>query len=198
VDRILAAAGDRVITWSEALEEAMYHAFLDDQEPPVWSPQDPAAAPEWRSTVSRMADQALLEREQTLVPFSFDDDAEVQRRLDEIRRRFPDGAAYGTALARYGLTEEKLRRRLAREVRLLQFVDYSLRPQAQISGERVETYYNQTFLPQWRQQQEAREAPPLSDVRERIVEILVQQEINRRFDDWLQELRRRAKIQTWP
>ncbi|HEY7679162.1 MAG TPA: hypothetical protein VIC04_01495, partial [Terriglobia bacterium] len=62
VDRILAVAGNRVITWSAARAEANYQAFRDGREPPLWAGPASATSDEARQIVSRLVDQALLEQ----------------------------------------------------------------------------------------------------------------------------------------
>lgn len=198
VDRILATVGDRVITWSELLEEERYQAFLSNKPPPSRDPADAARAGQVRPLLERIIDQALLERERNLSPFSFEDSGEARRRLEEIQNGYPGPQAYRDALARYGMTEEELLGRLAREVSALRFTDYSLRPRVQIAPERIESYYRQILLPQWSAREADRPAPPLSDVRDEIQEILVQQEINSLLDGWFQEMRRRAAIRVLP
>jgi hypothetical protein len=59
-------------------------------------------------------------------------------------------------------------------------------------------YYESTLLPQLaRNNQEADTAtgpPSVDEVREQIQEILVQHEIDQRLEEWLQRLRRSARI----
>ena len=73
------------------------------------------------------------------------------------------------------------------------FVEYRLRPQVSLDPAQVERYYNETLVPALRRQGQA-EAPALSEVREAIEEILVQQEISRRLEEWLRELREQVTV----
>ena len=73
------------------------------------------------------------------------------------------------------------------------FVEYRLRPQVSLDLAQVERYYNETLVPELRRQEQT-EAPALSEVRESIEEILVQQEISRRLEEWLRELREHVAV----
>jgi len=192
VDRILAVVGTRVITWSDVLAETNYQAFLGGQEPvtPDKSlPRDPI--------LSRLIDQRLLEQERDALPLSFPDEGEAGRRLEEIRQRFPEPEAYQRALARYRLTEADLVARLEREANLMAFVERRLRPQVRLNPAEVEHYYSETLTPELRRQGQSA-VPPLAEVRERIEQVLTEQEINRRLDEWLRDLRERRGIKILP
>ncbi len=188
VDRIVAVADGRVITWSATLAEANYQAFRDGQ--------DPLATLEGKSLekiVSQMMDRELLEKEKEISLFSPPDNRADNRNLEEIRKQFPNPESYQKALARYKLTEAELVQHLAQENSILAFIDYRLRSQVRLAPETVETYYRDNLLPQLHERGHP-EAPPLTEVRGQIEQVLIQQEINLRLEEWLQELRKRAQI----
>ena len=207
VDRVVAAVGNRMISWSDLLAEADYQAFLAGQLPQEpKEPQEPMESDRkeslrqeslrqesLRPVLSRLIDQVLLEQSRDTFPFSPPENGETQGRLEEILKRFADPEAYRKALAQHKLTEAELVRRLEREANLMAFVEYRLRPQVSLDPAQVERYYNETLVPELRRQGQA-EAPALSEVRESIEEILVQQEISRRLEEWLRELRERVAV----
>ena len=191
VDRTLAVVGDRVVTWSDVMAEANYQAFLNGGQPP-----DPAALDRkenWQPVLSRLIDQALLAQAQEAFPFAPAENGEAKRRLEEVRKQFPDGEAYRDALVRCKLREAELVSRLERETNLMAFVDYRLRPQVQLSSEEMEEYYRETLAPELRRQGQ-QDVPPLAEVRDQIEQILTQGKINRLLEQWLQDLRRRAAV----
>ena len=195
VDRVLAVAGNRVITWSDMLAEARYQAFLLGQEPPASSELERKEARE--PMLSRLIDQRLLEQERDALPLFSPDEGEAKRRLEEIQRRFPSVDAYRQALARYRITEAELRERLAREANLMAFIERRLRPQVRLDPAEVERYYQETLAPELRRQGQT-VIPPLPDVREKIEPVLAEQEMNRRLDEWLRDLRQRKKAKILP
>lgn len=191
VDRLVAVVGNRILAWSDVVREARYQAFLNGKEPPnaLPLPAKETLAP----LLGRLMDQSLLEQARTAFPFSPPQNGQTERRLEEIRKRFPNADAFQKALAECGLTEADLIARLSEEEDLMAFIEYRLRPQIQIAPAEIVRYYNDTLLPQLRQEGQ-NEAPPLSEVQESIEQVLVQQEMDRRLEEWLQELRGRAAI----
>ena len=192
-------AGATVITWRSVLEEANYQAFRQNMEPVQWKPSDPVSAPDFREVLNKMIDQTLLEQELKRSPFApAGGSSDIQDQIQMVERKFPDGAAYHSALERYHLTEEKLAERLTRESILFAFVDATLRAQARPTDEQVQSYYQTTLLPELRQQNGASAIPALEDVRGQIEEILIQKQLDTLLEQWLDQLRHGAKIDIWP
>ena len=195
VDRILAVVGTRVITWSDVVAETNYQAFLGGREPPP-TPDLTAREPN-EPILSKLIDQRLLEQERDALPLSFLEEGDTGRRREEIRQRFPEPEAYRQALARYRLTEVELTERLEREVNLMAFIERRLRPQVRLDPARVESYYTEILVPELRRQGQSA-VSPLSEVREKIEQVLTEQEINRRLEEWLRDLRARRAIKLLP
>lgn len=193
-------AGATVITWSGVLEEANYQAFRRNLEPLQWKPADPASAPQFRELLDKMIDQTLLAQELKHSPFApAGGSSDIQDQIKLVEKKFPDAAAYRSALARYRLTEDKLAERLTRESILFAFVDSTLRPQARATDEQIESYYQTTLLPELRRQNGASATvPALEDVRAQIEEILVQKQLDSLLEQWLKQLRSGAQIEIWP
>lgn len=205
VDRIVAvmdgglsgesSTAGQIITWSAAYEEACYLALQSGAEPPHWPATQSAASDEIRGVVSRLIDQNLLLQALNRSPFAPSSETDVRSRTQGIAKRFPDPQSFRDALARYHLTEAALSRRLERESLIMAFVDSTLRPDVNISSDEIESYYQRTLVPELRLRGQAGEIPPVEEFRDRIQEILVQQEMDRRLEQWLGQLRRNARIE---
>lgn len=195
VDRMVAVAGDRVITWSDLVAEARYQAFLGNEEPPG---AEELARPEIRELIlTRLIERRLLEQDRDVLPFVPPDDSETDQKLDELRLKFPSLAAYRQALMRARLSEADLRERLERETNIMAFVDLRLRPQVRLDALETELYYLETFEPELRRQGQS-EIPPLAEVRGRIEEILAERQMNQRLELWLRDLRARMGVRILP
>lgn len=199
VDRMVAVAGNRVITWSDVMAEARYEAFLLGREPP---PPDDLARPDAREPIlsklfSKLIDQRLLEQDRDALPFSSPDESETQRRLEEVRRRFPSPEAYRQALALHRLSEAELIEHLEQETNLMVFVERRLRPQVRLDPGETERHYQETFAPELRQREQAA-IPPLAEVRKEIEGVLAEQQMNRRLEQWLGDLRARMGVKILP
>lgn len=124
----------------------------------------------------------------------------VQARLQEIRTELPicirqnciSDAGWKTFLAAHALTEQRVEAYLRYRLEILNFIEQRFRQGVQISEQQIETYYHDALLPQY----SAGEAvPPLAQVSSRIQEILLQQQVNDLFDNWLANLRQQGDVE---
>lgn len=117
--------------------------------------------------------------------------------LKSVREKFSDPTAYRKALTSLGMTEPQVLQRLELYERTLQMINNRLRPAAVPDPNEVDTYYKNTFVPEYAK---AHGGPPpsLDNVREQIREILVQKKMNGLLDNWLDRLKstHRVTIQT--
>ena len=125
---------------------------------------------------------------------------EVDSRLSEIRNELPacvrencaTEAGWSAFLTAHGLTAAQVERYLRYRLEILHFIEQRFRQGIQISQQQIADYYTNTLLPQYR----AGEAVPLLDkVAPRIEEILLQQQVNVLFDDWLANLRKQGDVE---
>lgn len=77
------------------------------------------------------------------------------------------------------------------------YIDLRFRPFVDVPGEEIEKYYKEVFCPEWKKVSE-QEVPALSEVQEKIRPILVEGKIRVQLDRWIEELRQKAEIQTFP
>jgi len=126
--------------------------------------------------------------------------AEIAARLKEIRSQLPvcvrancaSEAGWKAFLADHGLTERRVEAYLRYRMEILRFIEQRFRPGIRITRAQVETYYRDTLLPQYA----AGEAvPPLREVAPRIEEILLEQQVNVLFDQWLDNLRKQGDVE---
>jgi hypothetical protein len=126
--------------------------------------------------------------------------AEVNARLHEIRAEVPicvrqdcaSDAGWKAFLAAHGLTAERVEAYLRYRLEILRFIEQRFRQGIQISPQQIETYYHDTLLPQYAP---GETIPPLEQVAPRIQEILLQQQVNMLFDNWLTNLRQQGDVE---
>jgi len=126
--------------------------------------------------------------------------AEVDARLAEVRKELPtcarencaSDAGWKTFLAAHGLTQERVTAYVRYRVEILRFIEQRFRQGIRISPQEIETYYRGTLLPQYAK---GEAIPPLDKVSPRIEEILLQQQVNALFDDWLTNLRTQGEVE---
>jgi hypothetical protein len=126
--------------------------------------------------------------------------AEVDARLKEIRNEIPACVRENCAtepgwkafLAAHGLTQERVLAYSRYRIEILRFIEQRFRQGIQIPQQDIQTYYNETLLPQYAK---GESIPPLEQVAPRIQEILLQQRVNVLFDGWLENLRKQGEIE---
>jgi hypothetical protein len=125
---------------------------------------------------------------------------EVNARLHEIRAELPicvrqncaSDAGWKAFLAAHGLTAERVEAYLRYRLEILRFIEQRFRQGIQISPQQIETYYHESLVPQYAS---GETVPPLDQVTPRIQEILLQQQVNELFDNWLTDLRRQGDVE---
>ncbi len=126
--------------------------------------------------------------------------AEVDARLSQIRRQLPSCVrshcstpeGWKAFLAVHDLTQDRVEAYLRYRVEILRFIEQRFRQGINIQPQEIETYYTHTLLPQY---PKGEAIPPLDQVSARIQEILLQQQVNVLFDDWLSNLRTQGNIE---
>ena len=125
---------------------------------------------------------------------------EVDARLDELRKQLPacvhqkcaSDAGWKAFLTAHGLTPDRVGTYLRYRLEILSFIEQRFRQGIQISPQQIETYYHDTLLPQYTP---GEAVPPLDQVAPRIQEILLQQQVNVLFDNWLTNLRKQGDVE---
>ena len=92
----------------------------------------------------------------------------------------------------HGLTPERVEAYLRYRLEILSFIEQRFRQGIQISQQQIETYYHDTLLPQYAP---GETIPPLDQVAPRIQEILLEQQVNVLFDNWLNNLRQQGDVE---
>ncbi|HTZ97972.1 MAG TPA: SurA N-terminal domain-containing protein [Terriglobales bacterium] len=193
LDAIAATVNGHIILLSDWQDALRYEALIAGRQPNQTSPADRKAS------LDRLIDQELLQEQMHASNFQHASQAEVDQRIQEIRTQFPDATSdsvWQANLARYGFDSRTLKQHVALDLDLLRLVDERLRPKVSIDSRTIESYYNQTLLPELRQSG-AKEVS-LSEVSPKIKELLTQQKVNELLEAWLVNLRSGSQIQTEP
>ena len=191
LDRIVATVNSHIILQSEWQEAVRYEAFVGGRS------IDQSRAGDFKAALDHLIDQELLREQMRSSGFPHASSEEVEKSIQEIRKKYPDAeseAGWQAVLGRYGLTENEVKRRVALQVDLMGLVDARLRPNIVIDSKSIESYYNQELLPQLRKSGAAQ--VPLADVTPKIKELLTQQKMNQMLVAWLQDLRSGSRIRT--
>ena len=194
IDRVLARVDQRVILASEIKDEIRL-SVLDPNRvgQGVLTPQ---------GALDQLISRALIEQQisqedaEAAVPSQKDMDA----RLEDLRKQLPacvhencaSDAGWKAFLTAHGLTPARVDAYLTYRVEILRFIETRFRPSIRIAEPEIENYYRNTLLPQYAP---GEAVPTLEQVSARIEEILLQQQVNILFDQWLTNLRRQGDVE---
>jgi hypothetical protein len=190
VDRMVAVVNKRVILDSELDQAARVEFLLQGK------PIENLTAVDRAAVLERLIDRSLLD--QQIVNGAMLDPApeELAAKIKEVRERMPGAAAdegWSAVLAAYGLTQQDVEEQLTSQSRTLRFIDLRFRGLVRVEKDAIATYYQDRFLPEVRKRHVTE--PKLSEVSDKIEQILVEQRIDDLLNSWLETLRVQAHIE---
>ena len=183
LDRTLALVGGQPITLSDA--RAAVALGLVDAGPA-------AAAGDQARVTGLLIDRELMLREVQRYAPSAPPDAAVEARLDDLRRGFPDSAAFTRALEVHGFTDLRLRAWLHDDLRTVAYLAQRFASASTPSDAEISSAYARSRAEFDRSGLTADQAAAL--LRERLVAARRAELIS----DWLSDLRRRTDVVVLP
>jgi len=188
VDRVVASIGASAITDAEIEAEYRFEMFLDGKAAP--------SGPD-RATLERVRDRLIAQRllaEQAAAEGTEPEDPPPSNEaLDEVRQKFASPQAYQAALRSLGMDEQQVAARLAEQAKMLQMIEKRFRPSASPERAEIETYYRETFCPEFARRSKA-PPPPLAEVENKIRDILVEKKIDGLLEAWLEEMKSSQRV----
>jgi peptidyl-prolyl cis-trans isomerase SurA len=194
LDRVVAVVNNHAILMSD-LDEDIRLSVLD---PSV----NGRTTPTRQRALEQLINRTLIEQQirQEDVPAIATTAAEVQARLEQMRKELPacvredcaSAAGWKRFLAGHDLTVAQVEVYLHNRLEILNFIEARFQQGIHIAPQEIADYYNKTLLPQY---PAGETAPPLKEVAPRIEEILLQQQVNVLFDDWLKSLYQQGDIE---
>ena len=187
IDRIVAIVNGDLVLESDVDEEERFTRLYP------YGMDDTKSLRE--QSITRMIDRTLLLQQLRGFPQSPVQDEQVNSEEADLRKDLPacahtdcaSDAGWKKFLESMGFTEDELRARLKQRAEVLHFVEQRFRNGVRLSDKEVEDYYTNTLLPQYARQKAT--APPLDSIRDRVEEILLQQQVSSLLDSWLKTLR---------
>ena len=194
LDRAVAVVNRQVILASEIDEEIRLSVFDPEHSGDATLSRQHALD----ELISRMLIQQQIRREdlETVQPSQ----DEVNARVQDLRRELPQcvhqncasDSGWNAFLAAHHLTQERVASYFRNRLEVLNFIEQRFRSGIHIPQQDIENYYRNTLLPQFKP---GEDIPSLEKVAPRIEEILLQQQLNVLFDDWLTNLRNQGDVE---
>jgi hypothetical protein len=183
VDRIVARVENDLILLSDVRELEEYQQLLDGK-----SESESAL-------VDRLIDQWIVRSEAQLSRFPEPKDEEINREVSRVVKSFGSPAEYEARKKQSGLSDTEVRKIVATQLYLSNYLDSRFRPSAQIDEKAVEDFYQNAVVP--RAKARGQEPPTLDASRDIIQDALVQSDITEQADRWLKETRDRLHVQKY-
>lgn len=179
VDRVAAIVGSGVITLSDA-RAALAFGMVDPA----------GAADPFTEAVAYLVSRQLMLDEVNRYAEPAPDPETLNRRLAEMRGRFPDAAALQRAMDATAMTDLRLRDHVSDTLRIESYLDQRFNAQAQPSPDEVERYYRD------HQSEFATggDVPPFEAVRPRVQARVLAERRTALIADWFDRLRRRSTV----
>jgi hypothetical protein len=189
VDRIAIVAGEKIITESEISQRIRLTAFQNHEQPDL-------SLESRRRAAQQLIDQRLVEREMDLGKYPRLDAGQRHGLLADYEKTDykSDPAATAKALAAYGLTLEDLEEDLGRQSDLITFLNLRFRPAVQVTDQDVQKYFD-TVLKGADKGPQAAQTGALNEMRAQIEQKLTAERADKELDLWLQDQRKRTKIE---
>jgi peptidyl-prolyl cis-trans isomerase SurA len=181
VDRIVARVENDIILLSDVRELKEYQELVDGK-----SESESAI-------VDRLIDQWIVRSEAQLSRFPEPNGEEIDREVSRVVKSFTSAEEYETRKKQSGLTDAEVRKIVAAQLYLLNYLDSRFRPSAQIGEKAIEDFYQKAVVP--RAKARGQEPPTLDASRDIIQEALVQSDITEQANRWLKESRDRLHVQ---
>jgi peptidyl-prolyl cis-trans isomerase SurA len=186
LDRIAVVVDKHVIKTSDIDRDVRVAEFLNR------APLDTSVNTK-RQAAERLIDQTVIREEMDKGGYSKSSAGEVDGLVKRmLNERFGGSAAsFRQELVRYGLTEAQLRLQLQWQLDVLKFLDQRFRPGVMVTDEQVKSYYGQHRADLERQFPQLKTYAALEP---KIRESLEGGQLNKNFEDWLAEARKRDRI----
>jgi peptidyl-prolyl cis-trans isomerase SurA len=194
LDHVVAVINGSVILASD-VDEEMKYAVL---QPLSINPANNTP----RRALQRLIDRDLiLQQMKSGLPLPPASPAEVQLRLNEVRRIIPEcarfhcdtDAGWQAFLKSKDLTEKQVEEHWAERIEILNFIQSRFGSGVRITPAEIKDYYEKTFLPRFRAAGGIA-APSPESVSSRIQEVLLQQRVSSLLLEWLQSLKSEGSV----
>ncbi len=185
IDQILTLVNDDVITRIDLL----WSIAIDPKAP---SPVGPVGSDLLRQKLDVMIDERLIAQEAARVPTSEITRDEIDKKRTELIKSFKSEAQFRERAGSVGLTPQKLDELIRQRILIDRFADFRFRSFVLVTEPEIKRYYDEILVPRVRAVGQV--PPAISDVRDRIVEVLKQEKINAETDRWLTSARQRADV----
>lgn len=143
-----------------------------------------------------LIDQRLILQEAERIPTIVPTPAEITAERNELARNFRTQEEFQERLRRVGLTSERLDEIVEQRLKMEKYLDFRFRNFVVISEKEITDYYNQVYVPRFKERFPGRIVPTQAQIKDEIERSLVEAKIESDTDAFLDTARERAEIVT--
>jgi hypothetical protein len=184
VDRVVARIENDIITLSDIQELAAYQRLAG---------REPAKQSE---LLRELIDQWIVTNDAAAARFPAPAAKQVDAEFSALRNQVGTPDKFTARLRDLGLSEQDVRRLVAKQVLDDSYLEYKFRTVARVEPGAVERYYHDEFVPQLESRHQP--VPALDDVRDSITNLLLERDITRRAQQWIDQTRAHLDIEILP
>lgn len=190
MDRVAVVVGRRAVKLSDIERDLRGSQFLNRQKLDV---SDAAR----KRVAERLVDQELIRQELQNGRYTRPEAADVDAFMERVKRERFGGSdpQFRSALDQYGLSPEQFREYLRWQLSVLRFIDERFRPGVLVTDEDVQAYYDQHRAELVRSNPKS---TTLEALEPKIRELITGERVNQNFEEWLNQSRRRTRVQYLP
>ena len=181
VDRIIARVENDIILLSDVQALQRYQEFLDGKSKGQ------------SAILDLLIDQWIVRSEADVSRFPQAKEDEIDRGVARVVKSFASPEEYEARKKQSGLSDADVRKMVASQLYLSNYLDSRFRPSVQIDEKAIDDFYQNSVVP--RAKARGQEPPTLDASRDIIQEALVESDINEQADRWLKESRARLHVQ---
>ena len=181
LDQIAARVESDIILLSEVRTLSRYQMLVDGK------------AESDAAILDRLIDQWIVRSEADTARFPHPTDVEIAHGVEHLQASFASPDEYEGRKKQSELSDKQIRRMVAEQLYLSNYLDSRFRASIQIAESDIEQFYETRVVP--RAESRGQTPPTLDAARGFIQEALVQRAINVQANSWLKESRARLRVE---
>jgi hypothetical protein len=192
IDQVIAVVNGDLILESDVDLERRFGAFQ-----PFTSPAGEFSR---NKAIERLIDRALILQQAALQPQQTVTADQAKAELDVLRKEIPackryhceTDAGWQKFVQDQGFTIDELTQRWRERMEILKFIETRFRMGIRIEPAAIKEYYDNSLLPEYAKQNV--KPPAMDAISDRIQEVLLQQQVSKLLDDWLESLKAEGSV----
>ena len=189
VDKMVATVNAGVKTDLITYSDLMWQLALQPN-----TPLDNPTSADLNRALRLLIDQRLILQEAEKLPTIVPTPAEIRAARDSLAQNFRTQEEFVERLRRVGLTSERLDEIVEQRLKMEKYLDFRFRNFVVISQKEIADYYNQVYVPRFKERFPGRIVPTQEQAKGEIETTLVEAKIESDTDAFLDMARERAEI----